>query len=106
MFSLARKTRLPNWMRVCQNREKGLTMVQLPFAPHRKSCFCAFCRTPRKVYTARHVGFGNVILTAIASLLAMYVIWQKLDAKVTIVFVIFLSLAELFVELRWRLSMT
>lgn len=46
------------------------------------------------------------MLTMIASIFLMFGLWQAFDPRVIIFFIVGLSLAELFVQLRWRLSLT
>lgn len=71
---------------------------------HRQDCYCAFCKTPRMIYTKRRIGIINIFAAAVAATVAMYAIWQEFDPKVLLVFVVFLALAEAFVQIRWRLN--
>ncbi|MGZ3768021.1 MAG: hypothetical protein ACXWRZ_02325 [Bdellovibrio sp.] len=46
----------------------------------------------------------NIIGSALASVVLMFAIWQQYDPRVMIVFVICLAISEVFVKIRWRLS--
>jgi hypothetical protein len=67
--------------------------------------FCAFCRLERNVNTKKNVDWTNVALSLFAALVAMMGIWGGFDPRVVIVFVIFIAIAEVFVRLRWRMSL-
>lgn len=67
--------------------------------------YCAFCRLPRKVYSKRHVNWTNVVWSLLVSLLLMVVIWGRFEPKFLVLFAIAVSGAEVFVHLRWRLSL-
>ncbi len=45
-----------------------------------------------------------MIASALASIVVMFAIWQQYDPRVMIVFVVCLAFAEVFVKIRWRLS--
>lgn len=47
----------------------------------------------------------NVIAAGLASMVLMLALWQQFDPRVIIVFVVCLAVAEVFVKLRWRLSL-
>lgn len=71
----------------------------------KNNCFCAFCKSPRRIYRKRNIGFIDVIAAALASIVAMLVLWRSYDPRVMIVFVVFLAISESFVKIRWRLTM-
>lgn len=58
------------------------------------------------VYTKKHVGIFDVLLAASASLLAGVIVWQDFDPRVLVLFAFGLGGAELFIMLRWRLSVS
>ena len=70
----------------------------------RKSCYCAFCKSPRKVYTKRNIGLFEIAGSALGAVAFMFAIFQEFDPRVLLIFVAFLALAETFVQLRWRLT--
>jgi len=67
--------------------------------------FCAFCRLERNVCVKKSMGWTNVALSFLAASLLMFIVWQALDARMILFFVIFLAIAEVFVRLRWRMSL-
>lgn len=67
--------------------------------------YCAFCKLERGVCRKKHVSWTNVVLAALCSLLIMYVVWGGAEPKAVIVFAIALMFAEVFVHLRWRMTM-
>jgi hypothetical protein len=69
-----------------------------------KRCFCAFCRSPRVVYKKKHVSLIDAFLTLISSLLASFIFWQDVDPRCVVLFAIGLGITEIFIILRWRLS--
>lgn len=70
----------------------------------RKSCYCAFCRSPRKVYRKRNIGLFEIAGSALGSVAFMFVVFQEFDPRALLTFVAFLAVSETFVQLRWRLT--
>lgn len=70
----------------------------------RHNCFCAFCKSPRRIYRKRSISFMNIIGSALASVVVMFLLWQQYDPRVMIAFVVCLAISEVFVKIRWRLS--
>lgn len=66
---------------------------------------CAFCRLERRVYIKKSIDWTNVLTAALAAVLAMFVVWQQIEPKAVIFFVVFLAMAEVFIRLRWRMSL-
>lgn len=69
------------------------------------NCYCAFCKSPRRISRKKNISFMNVIAAGLASMVLMLALWQQFDPRVIIVFVVCLAVAEVFVKLRWRLSL-
>jgi hypothetical protein len=69
-----------------------------------KKCYCAFCRSERKVYRKRGVTLINIFASAAAATIGMLAIWQKFDPRVLIIFVCCLAVSEVFIRTRWRLN--
>ncbi|MCM2282890.1 MAG: hypothetical protein NDI61_13705 [Bdellovibrionaceae bacterium] len=69
-------------------------------------CFCAFCRSPRTVYLHQHITGVDVVLSLVASLLLMLVVFQDFDPRFLVFFVVVLAVAESFIHIRWRLTIT
>ena len=68
-------------------------------------CLCAFCQLERRVYRKKHISLANALLALVASLVVMLGIWQKLDPRGLVLFVLFLAIAEMFIQIRWRLTL-
>ncbi|KYG64902.1 hypothetical protein AZI86_11935 [Bdellovibrio bacteriovorus] len=77
--------------------------MSFPFQ-HKHNCYCAFCRSPRRIYRKKNISFANILASALASVVFMFAIWQQYDPRVFIVFVVCAAFAEVFVKIRWRLS--
>jgi len=73
---------------------------------NQQECYGAFCKSPRSVYSKQHVTTTNVLLSFLVSFLLMFIFWQRLDPKVLFLFVCSMSVAEVFIQMRWRLSMS
>jgi hypothetical protein len=71
----------------------------------RLDCFCAFCKTPRRVYKTKFLGILSIFALAGFSVLLTYVIWDSLDLRGVILFTLFLFVGELFSQVKWRQSM-
>jgi hypothetical protein len=69
-----------------------------------KRCFCAFCRSERVVYRKKHISLIDGSLAAAASFLLGFIVWQDFDPRILMFFAFGLGLAELFIQVRWRLS--
>lgn len=69
-----------------------------------EKCYCAFCKEPRRVYTKRHMTVSNVFLSLVTSGLVMLILWQQPDPRVFLVFVVCLAISEIFIQIRWRVS--
>lgn len=71
----------------------------------RTSCYCAFCKTPRKVYARKHLAYVEVLSLVILSLLLTVGIYQSLDIRGMYIVSALLLVSEVFSQLRWRASM-
>jgi hypothetical protein len=71
----------------------------------RVDCFCAFCKSSRKVYTRRRIGGMNILAAALGAIVCMFFLFQEFDPRVFLLFVLFLAISEVFVQIRWRMSM-
>jgi hypothetical protein len=69
----------------------------------KNNCFCAFCRSPRRIYKKRNIGILNITYAALAAVLVMYCFWRAFDPRVLMIFAVFLAMTETFIQLRWRL---
>ncbi|MFN3455338.1 MAG: hypothetical protein ACK41T_10300 [Pseudobdellovibrio sp.] len=71
----------------------------------RSSCYCAFCKNTRKVYTSKHLNFAGIISLVVLSYIVSYLIWGGPDVRGLGILAILLVVTEGFTQLRWRQSM-
>ena len=76
----------------------------ISFFKKRHNCYCAFCKTPRRIYRKKSISFMNIIASAMAAIVMMFILWQQLDPRAIVVFVVCLAISEVFVKIRWRLA--
>lgn len=74
------------------------------FFSHRKKCFCAFCKSERIVYSRKSLGFGAFFGCLLAALSLMVLVFQDFDPRAILFFILFLVVAEIFTQIRWRIS--
>ncbi len=82
-------------MKVCQN----ICMSQVS-----QKIYCAFCKLKRRHYSKKHITWTNILLSALAALATVFIIWQNLNPVLVVVFTSYLILSEVFIQIRWRLS--
>ncbi len=82
-------------MKVCQNKYMREVSEKI---------YCAFCKLKRNLYSKKHISATNVALAFLASVVTMFILWQEFNAIVMVIFVMYLMFAEIFVQIRWRLS--
>ncbi|MDG0817461.1 hypothetical protein NWE73_13850 [Bdellovibrio sp. PAP01] len=70
----------------------------------KSNCYCAFCKSPRRIYRKKNISVMNIFASLMASVVLMFAIWQEFDPRAIIVFVICLAISEVFVQIRWRLA--
>lgn len=70
------------------------------------NCYCAFCRTPRRIYKKRSIGLLNIFYAVAASAVVMYSFWGRFDPRVLMILAVFLAVTETFIQIRWRLSVS
>ena len=74
------------------------------FSRVRDHRFCAFCKSKRTVYVKKHIDLTNVVLTALLSLGVTSGIWGFLDPRALAMCPVLLMGMEIFIFLRWRIS--
>lgn len=74
------------------------------FFQSRVPCFCAFCKSERKIYRKRRSDVTNIAWSAFGALVMMFALFHSFDPMVFLFFVSFLISAEIFVQFRWRTS--
>ena len=67
--------------------------------------FCAFCRSAHRVPSAKRIGARHIFGAMLSAALSMMVIWREFDPRVLMIFVVYLATAEIFVQVRWRMSL-
>ena len=71
----------------------------------RRECFCAFCKTPRKVYKSKCLSLSSIVGLIGLSLVLSEVVWHSLDPRGLVILGILLLVGELFSQAKWRQSM-
>ncbi len=69
------------------------------------SCYCAFCKSSRRVYTKRHVRAMDVLYASALGILMSLFFWQEIDFKLIPFSVSVLGLMEVSIQIRWRMSL-
>lgn len=71
---------------------------------NRKFCFCAFCKTSRKIYTRKHLSLAGIVGLVVLSYIMTYAIWHQPDLRGLVILAALLMGAEGATQLRWRQS--
>jgi hypothetical protein len=66
--------------------------------------YCAFCKTPRRVYVKKHVDLTNVVCAVLISTTLAFGLWGEPDPRGLGIFCVFIAGAEIFVFMRWRMA--
>lgn len=74
------------------------------FFKARRSCYCAFCKSPRQIYIKKRVSIVNLLASSLVSFVFIIAFFGEWDPRFFIVFVAALAVGEIFVQLRWRMS--
>ncbi len=72
---------------------------------HRHSCFCAFCKTSRKVYKHKSLLLTEIFGLIFLGIVVTYVVYKSFDPRGLIFVGILLLVGEIFSQLKWRGSM-
>jgi hypothetical protein len=75
------------------------------FRSQSKEFFCAFCKTPRKIKAKKHIESAEVSMSLAASVLLMFLFFQKFDFRVIPMLSLFLCFFEFLVQIQYRLSL-
>lgn len=67
--------------------------------------YCAFCKSPRRVYLKKHISLTNVAGAILLSLGISYAIYGRPDPSLLGIFCFFTVVGEIFVYSRWRASL-
>ena len=71
----------------------------------RKSCYCAFCKVERKVYSKKHLNLVDVIGLVGFGMILTLTVFKTLDPRGLAIVGTLLIVAELFTQTKWRTSM-
>lgn len=69
-----------------------------------KSCYCAFCKTPMRVYHRKSASLMSLLGSFVFSIILMILIWNEFNPRFLVFFVLALVVAEMFIQFRWRSS--
>ncbi|MFN8791501.1 MAG: hypothetical protein ACK5Y2_08630 [Bdellovibrionales bacterium] len=69
-------------------------------------CYCAFCKTPRRVYFEKSLRLRHFFWSFMMSLACSFLIWGEYDPKSLLFCVVGLMTAEVFTKIRWRIHLT
>jgi hypothetical protein len=76
------------------------------FAAPVQECFCAFCKSSRRVYTKRGNSLFNIFAGLMGAVGISYILFQGWDPRGIFIFLGFLAVSEIFLRVRWRIAMT
>jgi hypothetical protein len=74
------------------------------FFQSRIKVLCAFCRSPRKIHRKRHAGKRDYLAAALGATIFMVLVFGGFDGRALLAFILFVVVAEIFVQLRWRVG--
>lgn len=66
--------------------------------------YCAFCKTPRRIYAKKHIDLTNVLGAALLSTLVSTAVYGELDPRGLTLFCLVIAFSELFIFFRWRIA--
>ena len=78
----------------------------MPIFRNTVKVFCAFCRSPKRVPSSKRIAFRHITGAILAASLTMVLIWREFDPRALMIFVVYLAIAEVFVQIRWRMSLS
>jgi hypothetical protein len=71
----------------------------------RKSCYCAFCKVPRKVYRTKNLSLVTIVGLIGLSFVMTQAIWHHLDPRGLFILGLMIIAGEVFTQIKWRQSM-
>jgi len=66
--------------------------------------YCLFCKSKKYVYTKKHATLINWILSSFCSIILSFIVFGDLDFKSVLFLSVFIAISEVFIHLRWRIS--
>lgn len=70
----------------------------------REKCYCAFCRSPKKIYKHRRLGWKHALISIVASLAMMAGLFQQFHPSLLFFLPVTMLICDVFLQIRWRLS--
>ncbi|MBX3018057.1 MAG: hypothetical protein KF767_09215 [Bdellovibrionaceae bacterium] len=74
------------------------------FFHSRVQVLCAFCRSPRHIHRKRHIGVIDFAGSALGAAAITAAVFGGFDGRGLLIFGAFVVAAEIFVQMRWRVS--
>lgn len=71
----------------------------------RRSCYCAFCKTARKVYKHKSLSYFEVLGLIFLSITFTFVFFKSMDPRGLFIVGSALLVGEIFTQLKWRTAM-
>jgi len=73
---------------------------------HRKTVYCAFCKTQRQVYKSKSLSIFQILGLIFLSVVITRLVFNSYDPRGLAIVAMFLLLGEVFTQLKWRTGMT
>lgn len=67
-------------------------------------CYCAFCRSPKKIYAQKRIGGFEVLACGLIAGALSVLVWGSPDPRGVVIWVMALLFSEAFLQSRWRMS--
>lgn len=71
-----------------------------------KNVFCAFCHSPRRIYSKKHAGWRDALYSFWLAFSLGLLIWQEVNPRFVPIWVTLFGISEIMIQLRWRLGLT
>lgn len=68
------------------------------------NAYCAFCKTPRRIYPKKRSGMLEFVASAFIALVLSWYFFRSIEPQSVIFMVMSLVMSELFIQMRWRAS--
>jgi hypothetical protein len=79
--------------------------MKLVLFPQRKSCYCAFCKIPRKVYRNKNLSLLTMFGLIGLGIVMTYTIWHSFNPRGLAIVGFLLIVGEVLTQIKWRQSM-
>lgn len=79
--------------------------MKFELLPVRKKCFCAYCKTPRKVYRNKNLSLFTILGLIGLSVVLTKTIWHNIDTRGLFILAFILITGEVCAQIKWRGSM-